>query len=230
MLFQSPVYSKASGSIAGLTYSHNRGGMYTRSRSMPTDPGTSLQQTVRSAMTSLAPYWGSDLSQAQRNGWDSYAAAVAMTNRLGETVYLTGQQHFLRCNVSRIQASMVVLDDAPTVYDLGTYTAPILSAADTTPQIDIDFNNADAWAIAVGGQMLVYVGHDQGAGRKFYKGPWRYAGKISGAVSPPSSPATIASPYSLAEDNVVWVQIRVIQVDGRLSSAVIIGPTTIEAP
>ena len=48
MKFTSQVYTQASGSVGGLTYSHNRSGMYTRARSTPTDPASTLQLERRS--------------------------------------------------------------------------------------------------------------------------------------------------------------------------------------
>jgi len=43
MKFKSPILSQASGSIAGITFSHNRGGMYVRARAVPTNPGSPQQ-------------------------------------------------------------------------------------------------------------------------------------------------------------------------------------------
>lgn len=227
MLFTSPVYSQASGSIAGITYSHNRGGMYTRARVTPTDPSSERQQTVRAAMGVLAPYWGETLSGAQRAVWDLYADNVPWINPLGETIFLTGQQHFLRVNIPRIQAGIAIKKDAPYTYNLGTFTAPTIDEANSTPQVKIAFDNTDAWAIASGGHMLVYAGKSVGPGRTFYRGPWRYSGSIDGDATPPTSPATIAVSWSYAATNLCWVQIRVIQVDGRMSLPVILGPETI---
>ena len=45
MLFKSAAFTQASGSVGGLTFAHNRGGMYTRARSIPVNPKT--QQTGR---------------------------------------------------------------------------------------------------------------------------------------------------------------------------------------
>ncbi|KKM06452.1 hypothetical protein LCGC14_1743870, partial [marine sediment metagenome] len=47
MLFKSGLITQGSGSIGGLTASHNRGGMYFRARTIPTNPATSFQTVVR---------------------------------------------------------------------------------------------------------------------------------------------------------------------------------------
>jgi hypothetical protein len=227
MLFKSQVFTQASGSVGGLVYSHNRGGMYTRARTIPTNPSSEYQQLVRAAMGTLAPYWADTLDAGKRAAWNEYAANVAMTNKIGDTVYLTGQQHFIRCNVPRIVAGIAIIEAAPTTYNLGTFTAPTISGATDTPEISIAFSASDAWATAAGGYLLAFAGMGQGAGRSFYKGPWRYMDKVVGAVSPPSSPQAMTPDFGLATGQLVWVQCRIIQVDGRLSLPIVLGPEVV---
>lgn len=230
MLFTSPVYSQASGSIAGITYSHNRGGMYTRARVTPTDPSTFRQQSIRAAMGVLAPYWGQTLDAGERAAWDLYGDNVPWINPLGQTIFLTGQQHFLRCNILRFPHAIPILETAPTVYDLGTFTAPTIETAKDNDQIAIAFTNTDAWANGTGGFLLAYAGKQQGLGRTFYRGPWRAMSAIVGDATPPTSPGNLGTTYPpLTVGNHVWVQCRIIQIDGRLSLPIILGPRTIEA-
>jgi hypothetical protein len=227
MLFTSPVYSKASGSIAGLTYSHNKGGMYARSRVTPTDPASSRQNVVRVLFGTLAAYWTTTLTQAERDAWDLYGDNVAMTNRLGETIYLSGQQHFIRANTPRTQAGITVLETAPTNYNLGSYTAPTISSAQDDDSVSMGFTNTDAWCNATGGYMLYFGGLPQSAGRNFFKGPYRYMGKTTGSATPPTSPEALTSAYALGLGNKLWVMARCIQIDGRLSQPIHIGPHTV---
>ncbi len=229
MLFTSPVFSQASGSIAGITFSHNRGGMYTRARVTPTDPSSALQQAMRAAMGVLAPFWGQTLTQLQRDGWDLYGDNVPWINPLGQTIFLTGQQHFLRINTVRVQIGQAILSDAPTIFDLGTFTAPTIDFADTSPQLSVNFTNTDAWANAVGGFMLFYQGRAQGPGRKFYRGPWRFGGPIAGDPVPPASPIGVTVTQVWPIGSFIWTHIRVIQVDGRMSLPVILGPQVVIA-
>jgi hypothetical protein len=230
MKYKSPLFSQASGSIGGTTFSHNRGGMYVRSRATPTDPGSARQQTLRAAMGSLAPYWGETLTADQRNAWRDYAANTAFVNVLGDTVYLTGQQQFLRANVPRLQASLAILADAPTTFDYGTFSAPNISSALDDDSIDVAFTNTDDWATDDAGALLAYGGKQQGPGRDFYKGPWRYMGILAGdSITPPTSPESFTSQFGLDAGNRVWVLVRIIQPDGRLSLPIVLGPELIAA-
>lgn len=228
MLFTSPVFSQVSGSVAGLVYSHGRSGMYTRARSTPTNPDSERQRIIKIAMKTLSPLWGQTLTAAQRAAWSLYAANVAMVNPLGQTIFLTGQNHFMRSNIPRIQAGIAVLLIAPTVFDLGTFTAPTIDEAVSAPNtFDIGFTDTDAWANAVGGFMLVYQGRTVGPGRAFFGGPYRFAGSIVGNPAPPLDPQTFNAIYRLSEDNIIWVTTRIIQVDGRMSLPIVLGPQTI---
>ncbi len=230
MLFSSPVFSQASGSVAGMVYSHGRSGMICRARTTPTNPNTARQRIIRVALATLGNLWGQTLTTAQRDAWRLYAENVAVINALGQTIFLSGQNHFTRVNVNRIQADISILLAAPTIFDLGTFTAPeILEINSLFQSYTITFDNTDDWANAAGGFMLIYGGRPTGPGRGFFGGPFRFAGKIVGAGTPPSSPNSPDSPWILSVDNIAWVLIRVIQVDGRMSLPIILGPETIIA-
>jgi len=224
MLFTSPVYSQASGSIAGITYSHNRGGMYTRARVTPTDPSSARQQIMRAAMGVLAPYWGDTLTAGQRDAWRLYADNVPWTNPLGQSIFLTGQQHFLRTNTILLQIGEAIQPAAPTIFDLGTFTAPTLGPVLAAGTFSVAFNSTDAWANGTGGFMLAYCGQPQGVGRNFMRGPWRFADKAIGDAIPPTSPSVQPAQHPFAAGNNFWCQIRFVQTDSRISLPVILGP------
>lgn len=228
MLFSSPVYSQVSGSIAGITYFHGRSGLATRARSTPVNPNTARQRTIRHAIATLGSYWGQTLTGTERAAWRLYASNVPWTNPLGQTTFLTGQQHFTRCNVPRIQADIAILAAAPTIYDLGTWTAPTIFAAhETPPSITISFDKTDDWASTVGGFMIVYGGRPTGQGQNFFGGPYRYGDKYSGKPGPPGSPATIIYPWPISVGQRVWAYVRIIQIDARLSLPIVLGPETV---
>lgn len=85
----------SSGSTANLTYSHNRAGQYTRNRRAPVQPvGTGRRAFIRAAFGASSTQWAS-LSAANQAAWISYAAAHPITDALGQTVTLTGQQMYV---------------------------------------------------------------------------------------------------------------------------------------
>lgn len=230
MLFISPLFSQASGSVAGLTFAHGRAGMTVRARSSPTNPDTFRQRAIKHILARLSPHWGDTLEQARRDEWNLYAANVVMTNVLGQPFHLTGQNHFLRANIPRIQSGISLLERAPTVFDLGTFTPPVLSdATELPPHFTISFDNSDDWATTDGGHMLIYEGRPTGPGREFFNGPYRFAALVDGDPIPPGSPVAVISVWRLITGRRLWVRIRIIQADGRLSLPIVLGPRTVAA-
>lgn len=222
MLIKGLLASEMSGSIAGITASHNRGGLYLRARAIPVNPSSVYQQAVRGALSSLAIRWTNTLTQLQRDAWNVYAANVPVTDRLGASRTLTGLNWYAACNTPRIQSGVILptvyIDAAPIIMTNADLTPPgIVSATAATEILSISFTNTDAWATAVGGALLVYCGLPQSPGAMAYKGPYRYSGKIPGAVVPPVSPLPITSAYPFGVGNRVHVQFRAITSDGRIS-------------
>jgi hypothetical protein len=229
MKFRGEFLGQPSGSLGGVTFSHNKGGYYTRTRAVPTNPNTALQSAVRAALGQLASRWGTTLTDAYRDAWNIYASNVPVLNSLGETINLTGQQMFIRSNVPRIQAGLTIIDAGPTTFNLGEFTQPSIdSAGSISQEVDITFDVGDEWVDEDGAYMLLYCGKPIGQGRKFYKGPFRLMGNIAGnSVTPETSPQTFTPPYTISEGNLLWVRATVIRADGRLSLSTIIGPELI---
>ncbi len=218
MKFKSHVFAQASGSIAGTTYSHNRGGMYVRARATPTNPGSPFQVAIRGWVAALTSAWVSTLTEAQRVAWDLYAEVVPLLDSLGEPRNVGGLGMYIRSNVPRLQAGMTRVDDGPIVYSLPTFTPPAIDSVDAADdEVDVSFTDTDAWAIEVGGFLSVLCSRPQNASINYFKGPYRFGDSIDGAVVPPTSPASIALPFPVAADQQIFVQLRVGRADGRLS-------------
>jgi hypothetical protein len=228
MIYKSALMTQASGSVGGVTASHNRGGQYFRARVIPVNPGTPEQQRVRDILTGLAIRWGEKLSSAQRDTWDTYAANVPVINRLGDSVFLTGLNHYIRSNVGRFQAGLSFVDDAPSTFNLGTFTAPTITATVLTQAVTVAFDNADDWAGETDSAMLGYLSRPAGHSIHYFQGPYRYAGKIEGDdVTPPASPAPLIAPYAFAADQKLFGFFRVVRVDGRCSAPYRLEQTTV---
>lgn len=220
MLFKSLILDKASGSVGGGTFSHNRYGQYIRQRSTPVNPSSQRQQDIRSIFAALAVLWSSTLTQAQRDAWILYGNTVEMINSVGDTIHLTGYSHYLRSNVARLQADRLRVDDGPTVMTLPeTDPEATASASEATQLLSIAFDPLLPWVNEDNAAMTVLLASPKGAGVAFIDGPFRYAGLIAGSVgAPPASPVTLAVPFAVAEDQNTQVQLRVSRADGRLST------------
>lgn len=208
------------GSIAGTTFARNRGGAYARGRTKPTNPSTSRQQAVRNVMTDLVNAWSEVLTDAQRAAWDQYASAVPFTNRLGESMLLTGFNMFIRSNSVILQSGLTQVNAGPTTLLLPEADASFaVAASEATGELTVTFDDTADWCDEDGGALAVKCGLPQNASRNFFKGPWRFADSIDGdSVTAPTSSTAIAAPFSITENQKIWCEARIIRSDGRVSA------------
>lgn len=214
-----PEGQQRSGSIGGTVWSRNRFGAYVRNRSVPVNPNTDRQVAVRNIVRALTIAWQNTLTAPQRDAWDTYAANVTWMNKLGQSVNLTGLNHFIRSNTPRLQSGSTQIDTGPAIFNLATAELDlVVTASEATQQASIAFNNAAGWASESGGHQYVYGGLPQNGGIKYFGGPWRLIGVIDGDdITPPVSPALEDYPFPFAEGQRLWVRTRVSRLDGRLS-------------
>jgi hypothetical protein len=206
------------GSIAGTTFARNSSGNYARSRTKPVNPVSSLQVARRSTMAYWTEYWHETLSPVNRTGWATYANAVNMKNRLGETIKISGFNHFVRVNMFRATIGQSACPNAPTVLSLPDVDpAFAISASVATQLISVAFNDTLPWGDIVASAMGVFMGRPQMATRNFFRGPWQYGGSIAGNAV---SPQTFTAPMALVLGQRVWCYARIATgpTDSRLSS------------
>lgn len=214
-----PLAGELRGSLGTLTFSRNRFGALIRNRTIPVNPRTPLQVLIRTIFTSLVIAWRQTLTQVQRDGWTQYGDNVIMQNKLGESINLTGMNQFLRSNVGRVQAGLAVVEDAPTIFDLGE-TDILFSGvgSEATQLVSVVFDDTNSWLDIDGAAMLVYAGIPVDPTINFFNGPWRFMGSIEGDVAlPPTTPQDLTSPYLIAEAQRQFYYGRITLADGRIS-------------
>ncbi len=214
------------GKLGGTVFSRGRGGAIVRSWVSPINPNTAAQQQVRNALSTLVVKWLTVLTQLQRNGWKTYADNVPFQNALGDTIFLTGQQMFMRSNSVLVRNGLIRVDDAPTIFNLGDFTDPILLVGEiSSPVINIVPNLTDAWATETRGFMFVQAARQMNPTINFFKGPFLQVGFIVGDPSPPPPPRPFFTPFTYTTGNRTFARFRVIRADGRLSSPSVIETT-----
>lgn len=193
MLFKSEIVTQVSGSIGGTTYSHNTAGLYRRARSIPVNPNSAAQQSVRANLTTLAQAWNAVLTQPMRDAWDNYATLSPITGKLGDELVLSGQQMYIRCNTVRLLAGIARVDAGPVTPGLIALTTPVATLSIVPAVVSVAFTNTDAWANVVGGGLNIQTGRFISAGRNFFRGPYRFNSNVPGAGAPPASPEDTAN-------------------------------------
>ncbi len=208
-----------SGSIGGDTFARNRYGNYVRARTKPVNPNTTLQQAVRASMSFLTNRWAQTLDAAQRTAWNLYASNVAMKNKLGETINLTGFNHYIRSNMIRKQGIQALIDDGPVIFELPAKDPLFaITATEATQEISYAYDVTMDWSLELDSFLFFFQGSPQNAQRNFFAGPWRYNEGESGADPGPNiSPNVKTAVFPIAEGQRLWAYARISRADGRLS-------------
>jgi len=225
------IVGQASGSLRSSTYSHNRYGAYVRNRAIPTNPQSARQSTVRTLMQSLTALWGSTLTSAQRAQWTTYGANVAVINRLGETIYLTGLNHYVRSNLPRLVAGLARVDAGPALFSLPETDETVAFGYTADDQlVTVAFDDTMDWADEDDAAMLIYTGIPVNPTINFFNGPFRFADAIEGdSATPPTTATEIASPFVFQEAQLVYSRARITLADGRLSNFFRLGSGAVAA-
>lgn len=223
MIFKSGMLvGPVSGKLGGLVASHNNGGQYLRQKVTPTNPNSPAQQEVRTLFAELAARWRDNLNQTERDAWEVYAFNSPIQNRIGDTIKISGLAMYIRSNVPRLQAGMSRIDTAPIIFGLAAQPATA-AVIGNPPDIDISWTAAsEPWDNEVGAALLVYVSRPVNPSIAFFKGPFRFAGTILGALVAPTSPQTITPPFTLDGGTRFYVKLNVTRADGRLSDPLIL--------
>lgn len=176
------VVAQASGSLDGITFSHNRNGPYVRARRKPTNPKTVKQTAVRSQFTSLAQQWRT-LGSSQRTQWAQLGAQMQQTNSIGAVTTLTGLQAFTSVNQLRLTAGLAVITGAPVLDTPPLFTpGTLVSTVATGGTLTI----ATTTIPGAGQTIRVYATGNMSAGRNFIrKSQYRFLTTLgSSSVSP----------------------------------------------
>lgn len=211
-----------SGSMAGNTYARNKYGNYMRARTKPVNPNSDRQVVARARVALLVQEWNNTLTAPQRTAWGSYAAAVNWTNKLGETINLSGFNMFVRSNMAILYVGDPIVAAGPVVMALPPHD-PVFSIAidGATNQITTTFDDTLPWCTEDGGFLQVHLGSPQNASRTFFNGPWRLnsflTGIDPGGVASPAGPAGINA-WTYATGQRAWAKARIIRADGRIST------------
>lgn len=212
--------TQMSGSIAGNTFARNRSGNYVRNRTKPVNPNTALQVRARAAIAALTERWSETVTGVQRTAWNLYASNVSMTNKLGESIKLTGFNHYIRSNAFLMQFGITIIDAGPVIFTLPDQDpALVITASEATQQITVAFDDTLPWASEDNAYMTGLLGQPQNPQRNFFAGPWKGVRFLSGAQGAPlASPLIFNAFYAFAEDQRIWVQCRIYRADGRVSN------------
>lgn len=200
------------GKLSGNVYQGSRGGQLIRNWVKPVDPASTGQVSVRIAMQQASQVWADDLTDAQRTGWQEYAAGTPLPNRFGTTSITDGRQMFIRTFVARFVAGLNVVSDAPPTP--GVATGPINGyTLDASDGIELA---STSFAIPADGMLLLSLSIPVTPARSFYKSPFTTG---VGIISTDTLPVIIKpSGPQLVVGQRYFIRERYYAPDGKVSN------------
>jgi hypothetical protein len=222
MLFRGVIVDNLSGSLDGITASHNRGGPYLRSRTIPVDPQTTQQLYNRAAMSDLYAAWVA-MTTGQREQWEAYAKGITVPNRIGSHRQLIGYTAWTRQALPQYQQIEALGPSrtpqvTPPALDPSDFASdPVVTIPNLT-HITIAWENTTAWENSANDDdgFIVHIGTPHTPLRRWYMGPFVPTHWVPSSVgSPPSSPITLslASAQQPTSGQALDVRIRLFRHD-----------------
>jgi hypothetical protein len=215
----SDKYTAIGGRIGSLVGLMNKAGMCFRNWVTPANPNTGAQQGVRGTLRTLALAWSATLTPEQRLAWNVWAATLTFVSKLGTSYRISGFDAYVMGNGARMVAGLSRVDAAPVIPGFDSFTTVVPTWDESAHTISVAYTNTDGWAGEVGGALVVRrspLGFS--AGMTFYEGPFIYAAKAVGAVTPPTSPLVITLAVgAIVAGTQYAISVRSVRADGRCS-------------
>jgi len=184
------IVSEARGKVSGNVFSKNKGGAIVRNRVTPINRRSTSQQNQRQQLAALAASWRG-LTDAQRAGWNAASPNFPQSDNLGQTIFLSGEQLYIRCNLNLllIGESQIVDAPTPTSFDVLAFTS--LSPDASAGTIGLAFSPT----VPAGFAMVVRATAPYSAGKSFVpQSAFRFIDAIAAAQTSPQAigPAYVA--------------------------------------
>lgn len=217
MKFLSQLLTAVSGSVGGCTFAKSRtGGMFIRARNLVTQPATLLQTSVRNNLSASSYAYSNDTTSGQRAGWRDYAGATPLTGPLGQPVKVNAIEMFNRANTLNLLAGIAINTEPPGQAGQADTIDVTASGADASANtISVTFSGSPSSHGDATARYFVFAGRPTTPAQSFYKGPWRFAGSITGTSS--SFTGTSPYPVSFVPGQSQFYYVRQLSSDNRVS-------------
>jgi hypothetical protein len=110
----SPIIGEIRKKAGSDVFSKNHYGPIIRKHIKPINPKSAGQTTQRNSLKTLAQGWKA-IGQAKILAWNALAAGIALKNRLGNGITLTGESMYLRNNLNILSVGGTAISTAPSV-------------------------------------------------------------------------------------------------------------------
>lgn len=177
------IVSEARGKVSGNVFSKNKGGAIVRNRVTPINRRSANQQNQRQQLAALAASWRG-LTEEQRVGWNAASPNFPQSDNLGQTIFLSGEQLYIRCNLNLILIGESQITDAPTPTSFDVLGFTSLSPDASAGTIGLAFTPT----VPAGFTMVVRATAPYSAGKSFVpQSAFRFIDAIAAAQTSPQA-------------------------------------------
>lgn len=224
VLIKSTLIAQASGSLAGATFSRNKGGAYMRARVRGTNPNTLLQSRARSSLSRFASAFAG-LTAAQRATWEQYAEEAVHVNALGDAITQTGISLYIASNTLLELGGLSPVDVAPvgTTRPSSTLTFNAVATYDVS-SVAFSLSEVAVENAGSGGTLILQSSPTLTPGQQSFKQRYRTAAFFDGSVTPVS---TATGAYAYAAGSQFACRLRYIRNDGAFSEPYFVRGTAV---
>lgn len=182
------IVSEIRNKIAATVFTKNAAGAAIRNRVTPINRRSNSQTNRRQRLASLASSWRG-LTESERAGWNAASANFPVQDNLGQTIYLTGEQLYVRCNANLLLIGQAQITAAPNPTSFEVLTPGVFTAEDDDT-ITLAFTPTP---VPAGFNLVIRATPPVSAGKSFVsQSAFKYVQTIAAAGA---SPANIAAAY-----------------------------------
>jgi hypothetical protein len=215
MLIFGPDVTDKRGKTAGIVYSKNRSGPFTRERTKPRNPQTNAQQANREIHKRLMQAWKN--TDVDHKAFMSYAEQHLVSNKMGRKIRLSGINWFVRINRFAMKANpgCALITTPPVDFTILPDVKSIKLTAQTSPE-NVKIEIVKDGSYAAGTKLQVF------ATRQASAGVFSAKGFVEIGVYEPSDTLDITAEYigrwgKLIAERKVFIKTRFVTDKGERS-------------
>ena len=183
------IVSEVRNKIAATVFTKNKAGASIRNRTTPINRRSTGQTSQRQQLASVSSQWRG-LTQAERDGWNTAAASFPQQDNLGQTIFLTGAQLFVRCNNNLTLVGAANITDAPSPASFAPIAFVSLTAGAGAGTISLAYTPA----VPTGFTLVIRATAPVSPGKSFVpQSSFRYLQHVAAAGV---SPAALGTRYT----------------------------------
>ena len=222
------IVSEVRNKIAASVYTKNRAGAAIRNRTTPINRRSVGQTQKRQQLSSLSSGWRA-LSAANILAWNAAAPSFPQQDQLGQTIFLTGHQLYVRLNANLLLIGGAAITTPPTPASFAVLAVGAISAVASTGVITVAFTPTP---VPAGFNLIIKATAPVSAGKSFVgNSAFRYIQNVAPAGT---SPATLTAAYAAVFGAItgkagqkIFVKIYLVQAASGLAGIAVRGSVVI---